>query len=55
MVLQIKVFKCFGSSEQKPLFRHTICDLPVCFSYETIVESMKLLYGNKCIIQLNII
>lgn len=54
MDLQIKVFKSPAKMD-KPAFRETVLSLPACFSYETIVESMKLIYGNNAIIQFNII
>lgn len=53
MDLQIKVFR--PAKQDKPVFRESVLNLPVCFSYETIVESLKLIYGDTCIIQFNII
>lgn len=54
MDLQIKVFKSPAKMD-KPVFRDTVLQLPPCFSYETLVEAFKLIYGNNAIIQFNII
>lgn len=54
MDLQINVFKLLIGCN-KPVFRHPVCDLQCNFSYETLFEAFKLLYGNKCLFQFNII